>query len=101
MSKKLHIEDDQGRAHVTGALNVENPQELLVGEIKSERKGVGIGTRLLRALESLGSSRGASRAKVVLGEFDDTDVDGLRRFYEKNGYRLSDGDEMTVGEKDL
>lgn len=98
-SNKFRLEDDHGNAYITGALNVADPTELLVGEIRSKNKNQGHGTRLLRALEELGKSRGAKRFRAVLGKFEDTDINALRRFYEENGYELLEQDDMVVAVK--
>lgn len=99
MDNNFHLTEDNNKAFIKGALNRDDPTELLVGELHSQEKGKGCGTRLLKALENLAKSRGANKSKAVLGQFEDTDVDALRRFYEQNGYVLNEVDEMVVASK--
>lgn len=101
MTDKFYLEDNDGNAHIKGALNRNDPAELLIGEIHSKEKSRGYGTRLIKALEKLAFSRGAKKSRAVLGQFEDTDLEALRRFYEKNGYQLSETDELLVAHKKL
>jgi GNAT superfamily N-acetyltransferase len=96
---KLHLKEDGGNAHISGAINRDDPSELLVGEVRSKNKSKGFGSRLLKSLEALAKSRGATKSRVVLGNFEDTDVEALRRFYENNGYELKDENGMVVATK--
>ena len=79
----FHLTEDGNKAFIKGALNRDDPTELLIGEVRAQEKGNGCGTRLLKALENLAKSHGANKSKAVLGQFEDTDIDALRRFYEK------------------
>ena len=96
---KLRLTEDDGKAHISGAINKDDPTELLVGEIRSKVKNKGFGSRLLKSLENLAKSRGATKSRVVLGKYEDTDVEALRRFYENNGYVLNDENGMVVATK--
>jgi GNAT superfamily N-acetyltransferase len=96
---KLRLTDDDGNAHISGAINRDDPSELLVGEVRSKVKNKGFGSRLLKSLENLAKSRGVTKSRVVLGKFEDTDVQALRRFYENNGYDLNDENDLVVATK--
>lgn len=100
MDNNFHLTEDNNKAFIKGALNRDDPTELLVGELRSQEKGKGCGTRLLRALEKIAKSRGANKVRAVLGQFEDTDVDALRRFYQQNGYVLNDVEDMVVASKE-
>jgi GNAT superfamily N-acetyltransferase len=99
MTDRLHLTEDNGNAYISGAINRDDPSELLVGEVRSKVKGNGFGTKLLKSLEDAAKLKGAVKARAVLGDFEDSDTEALRRFYEKNGYELSDENEMVVATK--
>lgn len=85
-----------------GALEVGKPDNALLGEIRAIPIRMGCGTELLLEFENEASRRGAKRVTAVLGRYSDTEPEGLKRFYQKNGYILDESDPvMIVARKEL
>jgi GNAT superfamily N-acetyltransferase len=76
---EIHLREDEGTS-ARPAARYCHLQSMFVPE---DRRGSGIGRRLLAASESWARARGAKEMRLDVWEFDE----GPSRFYEKHGYR--------------
>jgi len=71
-----------------------------IDNIRVADKGQGTGTKILRDLEAQLTANGVTEIQGIIGQYDDTDPDALRRFYERNGYQIVDMDGVpTISKK--
>ncbi len=96
MSTKLETNYPETKSFARGAFNREDPTEFLLGNIHSERKDQGGGGRVLRAIEDLAKQHGAKRIHAVLGDYPDTNLEALKKFYTRHGYTLYEDDDGVI-----
>ncbi len=96
MPEKLEASYSETGSFAQGAFNQDDPSEFLLAHIRSKEKEKGGGSNVLREIEELAKQNGAKKIHAVLGDYPDTDLEALKRFYKRHGYTLYGDDDGII-----